>query len=345
MKAAVFGGPGVLELREVPTPTAPAGGLLLRTGANTVCGTDVRILRGQKSTGIDVGVVLGHEIAGEVVAVGSGVTGFAEGDRVGLNPTVPCSRCAYCRRGWEHLCSDSRIFGYRIDGGLAEYVEVPEDAMVRGGVYRVPEHVPFASIALGEPLGCVLNAFDTYRVEVGETVVILGAGPIGLLHTQVARLAGAGQVIVSDLSPARREAAAALGATVVVDPQDQDLGELVRERTGGLGADVAVVAIGVPALFGEALATVRKRGRVNAFAGFPAGGSATIDPNLVHYNEIEVTGASNARRVTHGRALELIASGAIDVAPLVTHTFSLDDVEEAIEFSSGGEGIKVAVVP
>ena len=345
MKAAVFGGPGVVELREVPAPTAPEGGLLLRTGANTVCGTDVRIIRGEKSAGIDVGVVLGHEIAGEVVALGAGVDGFAEGDRIGINPTVPCGRCAYCRLGRENLCTDSKIFGYALDGGLAEYVAVPPEANSRGGVFVVPAEVPFSSIALAEPLGCVLGGAESYGVAPGETVVVLGAGPIGLLHAQVARLAGAGKVVVSDPSASRREVASRLGATHVVDPTATDLREYVQELTDGLGADVAVVAIGIPALFAQALTIVRKRGRVNAFAGFPKGVSAEVDPNLVHYNELVVTGASNSRRVDHQRALGLIASGAVDVASLVTHEFALEDAVEAIEFSAGGEGIKVSVHP
>jgi 2-desacetyl-2-hydroxyethyl bacteriochlorophyllide A dehydrogenase len=343
MRAAVFGGPGVLELKDIPTPTAPDGGLLLRVGANTVCGTDLRILRGEKSAGIDVGVVLGHEIAGEVVEVGAGTVGYAEGDRIGLLPTVPCGRCAYCRRGRENLCSDSEIFGYRLNGGLAEYIEIPATAISRGGVGKVPSSVPFSSIALAEPLSCVLGASDSYGINAGETVVILGAGPIGLLHAQVVRLAGATTVIVSDPSASRREVAEKLGATHTVDPTATDLREFVLELTDGLGADLAIVAIGMPVLFAQALGVVRKRGRVNAFAGFPKDGVAEIDPNLIHYGEITVTGASNSTRVDHERALKLIASGAIDVASLVTHEFTLDDVVEAIEFSASGEGIKISV--
>lgn len=342
MKAAVFVGPGQLELRDVPKPDTDPGGMLLRVDANTACGTDVRILRGQKSKGIAQGVVLGHEISGTVAEVGANVEGFAEGDRIGLLPTIPCGRCYYCRRGTEHLCTDSKIFGNGIDGGLAEYVRIPPEAILRGGVFPVEKHVPSTSICLAEPLGCALNGMDNYKVHVGDTVVILGAGPIGLLHLQLVKLGGAERVIVSDLSASRLALAEKLGADRVVNASSEDLEVIVAEATGGIGADLVIVCIGVSALVSQGLKCARKRGRVNLFAGFPVGGSAEFDPNLIHYGELEVTGASNAGRVSHERALRLIESEAVDVASLVTHTFPLDDGVETIEFSASGEGVKIA---
>ncbi|ALN14964.1 MAG: alcohol dehydrogenase catalytic domain-containing protein [Acidipropionibacterium acidipropionici] len=347
MRGAVYLGPGELELQEIPDPHAGPGDILLRTGANTVCGTDVRILRGEKSAGIDVGVVLGHEISGHVVEVGAGVTGFSEGDLVGLDPTVSCGVCPYCVANLEQLCIDPRIFGYRLNGGLADYVLVPETAVRRGAAFVADPALSPAEVALAEPLGCVLNGARNYRPGIGTTVVIMGAGPIGLLHTQINRLAGASRIIVSDVSATRADVARQFGATDVVNPAETDIAEYCRDVTDGLGADIAVVCVGRPGLVNDALRAVRKRGRVSAFAGFPKGdaGLASIDPNLIHYGEIEVYGASNAARQQHQQALDLIASGAVDVKSLVTNTFPLADVMAAIEFSASGAGIKVAVVP
>lgn len=345
MKAAVFAGPGKLELRDIDRPVAGEGEIVLKVGANTVCGTDGRILRGEKSKGIDVGVVLGHEIAGYVSEVGAGVEGFEIGDLVGVLPTVPCLACFYCVRGSEHLCTDSKIFGYRINGGLAEYVLIPREAMERGGVYRAAPHLTPAEVALAEPLGCVLNGADNYRTEVGDTVLIQGAGPIGLLHAQVNRLLGAEKVIVSDPSESRRAVAESMGATHTVNPLEQDLTEFVQGLTEGRGADVVIICIGHGELVNQALQAARKGGRVNAFAGFSKDALAEIDPNLVHYGELIVTGASNAGRASHEKALQLIGAGLIDVKSLHTHTLSLDDVVAGIEFAQSGEGIKVAIIP
>lgn len=345
MKAAIFAGPGKLELRDIEKPTANRGELVLKVGANTVCGTDGRILRGEKSAGIDVGVVLGHEISGYVEEIGAGVEGFEVGDLVGILPTIPCLECYYCARGAEHLCIDSDIFGYRVNGGLAEYVLIPESAMKRGGVFKAAPHLTPAEVALAEPLGCVLNGADNYKTEVGDTVLIQGAGPIGLLHTQLNRLLGAEKVVVSDPSDSRREIAESMGATHTINPLEQDLTEFVKDLTDGRGADVVVICIGRGELINQACQAARKGARVNAFAGFSKEALAEIDPNLIHYGELVVTGASNAGRASHEKALALIGAGLIDVKALHTHTFPLDDVVEGIEFAQTGEGIKVAIVP
>lgn len=345
MKAAVFAGPGKLELRDIDKPVAGPGELVLKVGANTVCGTDGRILRGEKSQGIDIGVVLGHEIAGHVAEVGEGVEGFDVGDLVGVLPTVPCLECYYCVRAAEHLCTNSKIFGYRINGGLAEYVLIPAEAMQRGGVYRAASHLTPAEVALAEPLGCVLNGAGNYQTEVGDTVLIQGAGPIGLLHTQVNRLLGAEQIIVSDPSDERRKVAESMGATHTINPLEEDLAGFVRGLTDGRGADVVVICIGRGELINQAFQAARKGARVNAFAGFAKDALAEIDPNLIHYGELVVTGASNAGRAHHEKALQLIGAGLVDVKSLHTHTYSLDDVVQGIEFAQSGEGIKVAIVP
>ncbi|MGK0540678.1 zinc-binding dehydrogenase [Propionimicrobium lymphophilum] len=345
MKAAIFNGPGDLNVKEVPTPEAGPGEIVLRVGANTVCGTDGRILRGEKTAGVRKGVVLGHEISGYVCEVGSGIKGFNEGDLVGVMPTVPCGKCFYCIQGYENLCTDSELFGYGYDGGLAEYIKIPNPAITRGGIFKVASHLDPVEVSLAEPLGCVLNGADLYEPKISNTVVIIGAGPIGLLHIQVCLHAGASRVIVSDPSEERRSIAEKFGATLTIDPNSENLVERVRDYTNGIGADIAIVCIGHPGLFNDALKVVRKRGTVSAFAGFSKTDLAQVDPNLIHYGELKVTGASNASRKSHRLALDLIEQGAIDVKSLHTNTFLLDAVVEGIQSATTGHGIKTAIVP
>jgi len=345
MKAAILKGPHELVVEEVPDPICGPDEVVYRIGANTVCGTDLRILRGEKTAGVRKGVVLGHEMAGEIVEVGKNVTGYQVGDRIGVLPSVTCGSCWYCINDLEHWCESLDLFGYAIDGGLAEYGKLPAQAALRGNGIVCHTDLAFEHMALMEPLSCVINGRANYLPQMGDTIVVLGAGPIGLLHTQLARHSGAAHVIVSDPSDSRRATALELGASHAVNPIEEDLPGLVRELTQGRGADVAVICIGRGPLFVDALNMVRKGGRVNAFAGFPKGGSVEVDPNLIHYGEIHVTGTSNSRRKHALEAMRLLEQGVIDVEKIVTHRFDLDHVTEAIEFSGSGQGVKVVVSP
>ncbi len=345
MIAAVFRGPGELEVTEVETPGAGPGEVLVKTGANTVCGTDVRILRGEKTKGIASDVILGHELAGYVAEVGEGVRGYEAGAPVVLAPAIACRRCFFCKRGMENVCVNKRIVGNVVDGGLAEYVRVPAEAVEAGNLFTVQKDLPSEYLALAEPLACCINGQENYRVELDDAVLILGAGPIGLFHLQLALLAGARTVIVSNPSQARREFARELGAHVAVDPTTEDLEGVVAEHTDGLGVDAAVICIGIPSLVNDALRMTRKGGRVNVFAGLSGAGWAEVEANLIHYNELVVTGASDARRSDFEKAIRLIEAGRIDVQCMVTHRYPLRQALEAIEASAGGEGIKVAVMP
>ncbi|NLH69427.1 MAG: alcohol dehydrogenase catalytic domain-containing protein [Brooklawnia sp.] len=345
MLAAVLRGPEQLDITEIATPEPGEGEILLKVGANTVCGTDLRILRGEKTAGVRPGVVLGHEIAGTIAAVGKGVHGYQLGDPAVVTPAVSCGTCFYCLRDMEQLCASTDILGYNLDGGLAEYCLIPKHAVDRRHISVAKPGTPMTALSLSEPLSCVLNGLANYKAGLGDTVVIIGAGPIGLLHMTVCRLAGATQVIVSDLSESRRATASLLGADITVDSVKDDLEAVVKQATNGHGADVVVIAIGRPELLAQAISLVRKGGRVCAFAGFPKGSSAAIDPNTIHYGEILLVGAANAKRRQTAEALRLIEDGLIPAETIVSHTFALQQATRAIEFSASGEGIKIAVVP
>jgi L-iditol 2-dehydrogenase len=213
-----------------------------------------------------------------------------------------------------------------------------------GNVFALPEGVSFETAALAEPLSCVMNGQERVGVAMGDAVVILGAGPIGILHVKLARFAGARLIIVSEPNELRRNAALAEGADLVLDPGSDDLFRTVREETGDLGADVAIVAIGVPSLANDAIRLVRHRGRVSLFAGFSKDVQAEIDVNAIHYNELIVTGSFGLTRLQFERALKLIASGHLKLDSLLTHRFGLAEIEKALQVAEQGSAIKVAIV-
>lgn len=351
MPALTLRGPGDAALTDKPIPAPGPGEVLLEVEATTICGTDLRIISGQKTTGVRPGVTLGHEIAGRVAALGEGLEGSGAGSRleVGQQATVSivvsCGVCRACLRSREHLCSSMELIGYGIDGGLAPYVLIPARAVSRGNVIPVAPRgeMPAARLALAEPLSCVLNGHRRHGgVNPGETVVVLGGGPIGLLHARLCLAAGAGRVILSGRNPQRRRTATDLGALAVAP---QEVGAAVAEATGGWGADVVIVAIGAEELADASLDLAAPGGRVSWFAGFPKGSRASIQPNTVHYEELTVSGGSNATRSDVHDAVALLADGIIDEAPIVTHTFALDQWREAIEAARDHTGVKIAIDP
>ena len=345
MIAAVFRGPGELEVAEIPTPEIGPDEVLVKVGANTVCGTDLRILRGEKTKGIDRNVVIGHEMAGHVAEVGKNVRGYEVGTPVAMAPVIPCRRCYFCRRDLENMCANARIVGYVVDGGLGEYVRVPADAVQAGNLFVAEKDLPSESLALAEPLSCCVNGHRRSGTRLDDVVLIMGSGPIGLFHLQLSLLAGARTVIVSETSEARRRTASEFGAHVTVDPVNEDLSAVIAEHTDGLGVDVSVICIGVPALVNDALRMTRKGGCVNVFAGLAGAGWSEVEANLIHYNELILTGTSNSRRSDYEVAMRLIESGRVEVEKMLTHRFPLRNALEAIDKTASGEGIKVAVMP
>lgn len=343
MKAAVLRAPSVLEVGDIATPEAGPGELILAIRAATVCGTDLRILSGKKTKGIRFPSVIGHEFAGVVVQTGQGVTDFVTGDRVCMDPVVPCRACAYCKAGLENVCQNRQAMGYEFDGAFAEFIRIPAIALAAGNVFKMPEGMSFEAAALSEPLACCINGQKNAQVGLGDSVVILGAGPIGLMHAALARVAGARQVIVSEPNAARRKAALERGVNYACDPTRENLLDLVKSKTEGLGADVVILAIGVPTLANEALNLVRKGGRVNLFAGFTQGDMSSIDVNLIHYNEITVTGASALSRSGYELALNMLSTGQIDATSLITHRYAVSDSLAAFDAAASGNAIKVAI--
>jgi L-iditol 2-dehydrogenase len=267
------------------------------------------------------------------------------GQRVTAAPGIPCLACRFCNTGSENLCRNRTALGYRYDGGFAEYVAVPAIAVSKGLLFPIPDRLSDTEAALAEPLACVVNGQRKSQVGLGDVVVVIGAGPIGLMHLQLSRLSGAHKVIVSEPSAKRRALAGELGATRTVDPTAEDLADVVKAETDGDGADVVVAAIGVPQLVNQLLAIARPGGRVNLFAGYSGTGETTIEANLIHYGELIVTGTSACTREDFRRSLAILDTGQIDVKALATHHFPLEQIDQAFETTRSGAGLRVVVNP
>ncbi|TAM68528.1 MAG: alcohol dehydrogenase [Microbacteriaceae bacterium] len=345
MKAVVYLSPGEVEVQERDRPPVNPGDVLLRVLSNTICGTDLRIARGIKRKGVIAPRILGHEVSAEVLELGAGASGIEIGDRVCVTPTFSCGACTECQRGRFHQCQNARVLGHQVDGGLAEYLTVPADAVRKGALIPYSAEADPVAMSLVEPLSCVLHGQQILDVSVDDAVVIIGGGAIGLLHTRIAKVRGAKTVIVSEPVEYRREIARRFGADVTVDPTNEDLEAVVAAHTSGQGADVIIVCIGIPVLVNQALALARNKGRVSLFAGFPSDQPAQVDANLVHYKELAVVGSSNSTSTDMRRAAGLIESGVVLAGQLITHRFALDEFHEAVDLIASPHALKIAIIP
>jgi len=341
VKACVFHGPGRVEVESRPEPAPGPGELLLRMQAAGVCHSDIRVYKGEKQA--RPGVIPGHEIVGTVEALGEGVQGFTIGQRVAVCPIIACGRCYYCLRGLRNRCLKRVTLGYEEDGGLAEYALIPAPLVALGHVFSVPQALPSGTAALMEPLACVLNSLETCRLRPGGSLVLLGAGPMGLLHLLLARALGVATVIVSEVRADRLDYAQRFGATLALDPRSADLRGSVLEATDGLGADAAVVTTGVADLLAPALSLVRRQGVVNLFAGFPPGTAVDFDANAVHYSEILLTGSQNATPEQYRRALHLLTMMP-QAAEINTHVFPIEEGPQAYKSRLAMDGLKSLVI-
>ena len=342
MKAAILNAPNDLAFTETADPVARSGDLVLKIKAATICGTDIRIFRGRKTAGIRYPSIIGHEFAGEVVEAPKS-SGFAIGGRVGVCPAIPCGHCPQCLRGNENLCPKLQAIGYEIDGAFAEYIRVPAQALALGNAHNLPDGISFEEAALIEPLACVLNGQNKVGLRQGDSVVILGSGPIGTMHIKLARLRGAGRIIVSEPNAARRLAALQAGADAAIDPTLGDLRSEVLAQTRGQGADVVICAIGIPSLAAQAIGLACPGGRISLFAGFSKGDIGSLDINALHYGELTMVGAFGLQRRDYVDALHMVADRRIEVASMVTHRFGLSRVSDAFAMAESGAAMKVAI--
>ena len=345
MRAVVLNGPNDFAPTDIPKPVIGDNDMLLEMKKAAICGTDMRILAGTKTKGVRYPSVIGHEMCGVISEVGKNVTGFQVGDKVSIANVIPCGSCPACLAGRENACMNRKAIGYEFNGGFEEYVLIPEIAIKSGNVIKLPEDVSFTAGALIEPLSCCIRGLKNAGTGFNDTVLIVGAGPIGLMHMQLSKIAGAKQVIVSEPNEMRREVALELGADRVVDPTKEDLEQIIKDATNGMGADVIVMAIGVPALVNSTLKLCKKGGTVNLFAGFAGTGECQIEVNTIHYNEINVTGSTAYKRADYLEAADMVITKKINLDKIATHTFKIDEFQDAYEMCKSGKGLKVMIEP
>ncbi|MCD6546671.1 MAG: alcohol dehydrogenase catalytic domain-containing protein [Thermotogae bacterium] len=335
-KAAVLGLDRKISIVEREVPKPKEGEVLINVKACGVCRTDHHIYHGQFN--IKQPVVLGHEFSGVVVGVGKGVKDFKEGDKVAAHPIIACGKCEYCVSGHSNLCENAKVLGGAgediYDGGFQEYTVVPEK-----NLRKFVDSVDFEEAAFAEPLGCAVRGIQKSRLSLGEKVLIIGAGPMGLLLTQLASIYGASLVIVSEIDEQKRRIAEQLGANITIDPKTTDVVEFVKDITNG-GVNLAIEAVGKVETFETAFKSLRKMGRAMIF-GVPSDTAEYSIPLFpIYYKEYEIIGSYAISYESFNIAVELLNNKRINVKPLISHRFKLDEILDAFDLMDRNIGLK-----
>jgi L-iditol 2-dehydrogenase len=346
MKAVVVRAPMQFELEDVPMPECPEGGFILEIIACGLCGSDLRTLRSGHSE-VTFPWIIGHEISGTVVEVGSKYQGqWEKGEVLAIGPVISCGVCDFCLDGRYELCINHREIAQAWPGGFAEYIAIPEESVRLGTIRTVPEGLDPVFAAISEPISSCVNAQDRGRIGLGDNVMIIGAGPIGCIHTCLARARGADKIIIADISKDRLELCQAFEPDEVVDASRVDLVAEARRLTDGKGPDVVITANPAPVTQVQAVEMANKGGRILLFGGLPRDNSKPgVDMNIVHYNALQLIGTTTFAPRHQIVALKLLASGRIPGEKLVTHRFPLSEFKKAVEMAMGGKVLKAVLLP
>ena len=340
MKAAVAYGPRNIRIERVDIPAISDDEVLIRVKVIGICPSDVRSYEGiykreMYPYGLESYGLSGHEWCGEVAEVGEAVEEFSIGDRVVPEIIIPCGRCKFCRRGMSNICANKR----NITRGYAEYAKAPADFL-----FKIPPNVSFEAAAFTEPIAVCLHTNELISPKPGDTILIIGGGPMGLIHAQISKISGA-SVVVSEVVEERLRAAEKFGADFVVNPMEEDLNSRVRELTDGYGADAVIVATGNKNAIESGVKTVSNAGTVVLFGGSYPPVNIELDPNIIHYGEIRIIGSYDHTPTHTERALRILCRKLINVEDLVSRTFSLDELERGFETVKRGEALKVNIRP
>lgn len=344
MKAAVMYGPSDIRVEITKKPECPKDGLILKIMAVGLCGSDIRNLTCDSRKG-DYPFIYGHEIVGIVDETGTDQTRYRVGQRLFLFPGTYCMKCDNCVSGHSENCSDKEAAALTGTGGFAQYVAVKGKKIELGGIYEIPEDVSFDAASLGEPLTSVFSCLDNVNIGYPDTLVIIGAGPIGCFMAQLAKIRGAQRIIMIDLNDTRLNKAKDFGADITVNSSKEDPIEAVRRLTGGKGADKVISATPANSTQAQSIYMVKKGGLVVFFGGVPKGSLTELDCNLIHYNNIWIKGHFGASYRQSKQAFELAISPEFPTQKFITHILPLDKIKEGIELTRTGEAIKVVLHP
>lgn len=345
MKAIRYYAPGDIRVEDIDVPQADKGQLRVKVDACAVCGTDLKAYVSGNPR-IKPPRTMGHEFTGIVDTIGAGVGGFEIGDRVVMATSVSCGDCYYCKKGNKNLCANLAAMGFAYEGGMAEYIIIPARAIEQEHVIKVPANVKAEHAALAEPLSCAVNSCINCDIQQGDTVVVIGAGPMGIMNACVAQQFGAAKIILAEINEQRLKQAASFGFDLLVNPAKEDLTRIVKDETGCLGADVAIVTAPATPPQQNAPKLVRKRGTVCLFASLPAGKSdIIIDSRVIHYGEIKLVGTSDSTPKQVEKAVEIISAGNINADKLASHILKLDEIMQAYELMKSGQALRVVLKP
>ncbi|AFY81439.1 zinc-dependent dehydrogenase [Oscillatoria acuminata] len=332
MKAQVFRGVNQLSYEDIPLPELASDEVLVQVRVVGLCQSDIKKIRYPL---YEPPRIFGHETAGVISAVGEAVTGWQVGQRVVVMHHIPCMHCIYCLNENFSMCevykNITTTAGFAPSGGgFAEYVKVPGHIVRNGGLIPIPDSVTFERASFVEPTNCCLKAVKKARVEPGQTVLITGAGPIGLMFVMLVNYFGA-RAIATDLLPSRLEKALELGAEAAFDARNPDLASQVKERTGGMGVDTSILAVPSEKAFFQALDCTRKGGKILFFAEFPDEVEIPINPNILYRREIDLMGSYSSSYRVQGLATDIVFNKRIDVDKLVSDKYPLKELAAAVE--------------
>lgn len=344
MKAALMYGPNDIRVEMIEKPACPADGLILKIMAVGLCGSDIRNLTSDSRKG-NYPFIYGHEIVGVVDEIGPEQTKYKVGDRLYLFPGTYCMECDECISGHSENCSNHEVAHLAGTGGFAQYIAVKGEKVRRGGIYYIPEDVTYEAASLGEPLTSVYACLDNCKVGYPDTLVIIGAGPIGCFMAQLAKLRGAQKVIMIDLNDSRLEMAKQFGVDETINSTNVDPIQEVLRLTNGKGADKVISATPANATQTQSIHMVKKGGLVVFFGGVPKGSMTELDCNLIHYNNIWIKGHFGASYIQSKKAFELAITPAFPTEKFITHILPLDKINEGIQLTRTGEAIKVVLHP
>jgi L-iditol 2-dehydrogenase len=345
MKAVVYEGVGRIGIKDVEKPVLVTGGMIIRVESCAICGTDLKAyVHGNPR--MKPPVILGHEFVGRVTEVGEGISGFKTGDRITMATSIPCGKCYLCLKGLLNMCEGLLPVGTVLNGAFAEYMLIPPQGIAQGNVILVPNGLTSDEGALAEPLSCVINGQEIVNVGPGDTVVVIGAGPIGYLHVELAKARGAKKVFLVQRSKKRLEFTKNFGVDETVCSGEEDPVIRIMNLTGNKGADVVIVAAPDAQAQAQSIQMASKGGRISFFSSIPKDNPfSTINTNLLHYRELKVCGSSDSRAIHQKTAIDMLASGKINAKSLITHRFPLDKFQEALEIMKKKEGLKIIINP
>jgi L-iditol 2-dehydrogenase len=343
MLAVVYQGKGLINVEEVPIPKIKPDEILLKVKAASICGTDIKIKAfGHFKNPDEKKIILGHEVAGEIAEVGSNLKRFTKGARISLAPNIGCGVCWQCINGQSNYCEDYKAIGISMDGAFAEYMKIPSEYITQGNIVHLPDAISFEEASLGEPLSTVVCGAEAVNIAPPDVVLIIGAGPMGVLHIMMAKLRGAQKVIVSEINGTRRKQALDFGADIAINPEAENLKDVVTNASYGRGADVIIIAAPSGKAQEESLDLIARQGRINFFAGLPKGSDTiSFKSNMVHYRQIILTGTTGQSLAQYRKSIEIIAAGNINVRKLISARYSLKDGEKAFERAKSEDVFKI----